>query len=70
MTMTITQAARKGGMAMAREHRDDNYYEKIGQKGGEKTRDEYGSRFYAEIGRKGGKRRSENWVKKKASERI
>jgi general stress protein YciG len=33
--MTVEEAGRMGGQATSREHKNDDFYEKIGRKGGE-----------------------------------
>ncbi len=51
--MTVSEAGRKGGIAV-RDERGHAFYEEIGKKGGETIKAERGTPFYEEIGRKGG----------------
>jgi len=42
---------------------DKNYFKEKGKKGGDKTRELYGSDYYRYIGRKGGSKKGENFKK-------
>lgn len=52
---TRKRVAKTGGDAMAKIHKNDNFFEMIGEKGGETTAQEYeGTGFYTVIGHQGG----------------
>ena len=57
--MTVTEAGRKGGLAVRKKYGHE-FFEEIGKKGGRKgglaVKQKYGSPFYEEIGHKGGQK--------------
>lgn len=65
-TMTLREAAQKGGNATKERHGPD-YYATIGRKGGARVAAERGSEFYQEIGRKGGQVRAEQSRQREAA---
>jgi hypothetical protein len=56
MSMTVSEAGKKGGKTTRRKYGKD-HYRNIGEVGGAKTRDSHPPEFYSMIGKKGAEAR-------------
>lgn len=53
-TATTRRAPASGAKRGAKRKKDKAFFQAIGRKGGQKTREKYGSEFFQTIGRRGG----------------
>lgn len=53
--MTVQAAGQKGGKTTAQKHKNDDFYQQIGKKGGEARARDLGHEGYQELGHRGGR---------------
>lgn len=66
--MTVREAGKKGGSTTRDRYAGTGYYQKIGRKGGKRTREKHGPEFFETIGKRGGARLAELARRGKAAE--